>query len=370
MKNNKICEIDNGYHCSIIGTCLSLIEVRNLLGSCYEEDFSECSDYLLHGMAVNGAGSASRFSNKLNEKLNGKYKTDVYKSLKLDNSFELEKYWEKSVEEGNIAGPYWAVLSHPECSDNLRTQVFGEVHMLSHLAGASERTNLEELNQKELRISGLEKQVEDDRDRLADSEQKIRKLQKEKRELFKQLKLLKIHEKANKNTEDDVEALKAETEKLKRKLQASENRNHTLQRKVFDLMEELNSHRTFPEEENLFPVVNVEPVCGGQSADELPTDLEGRKVLLVGGRASMVPHCKSVVEVMNGSFSYHDGGREQSRIILQKQVQSADIVICALDCVSHDASRCVKRMCNDQQMVIMMKKSGLSSFARELKRVV
>ena len=84
----------------------------------------------------------------------------------------------------------------------------------------------------------------------------------------------------------------------------------------------------------------------------------------------MVPHCKAMIEEMNGKFLHHDGGKEQSRLILQNLVLSADIIICALDCVSHDASRCVKQIYRNHQQMIMMKNSGLSAIARELKKVV
>ena len=371
MGRKRIRDIDNSYHCSIIGTCLTLGEVRALFEKIYGEDLSECSDYTLHGMAVKGAGELSRFSNKLTEKLNSKYKADVFKSSKLNTRAEIEKFWKSSVAEGNVSGPYWAVLSHLGCTEELRSQVFGEVHMMSHLSGACERTNIFELKDKDKRIDNLVAVIEKLRLKMNDTALKSRALVRENRILLQERsepRLMSVNDSIL--TESDFAKLNYKIEKYKRKFAVSEKRNKELEARLFRLTEELNSSKELNKVMNNFSVEHEDHECCDTSAAFIPSDLQGRKVLLVGGRVSMVPHCKYVVEAMNGKFFYHDGGKEQSRTALQKIVLAADVVICALDCVSHDASRCVKRMCCEEQRVIMMKNSGLSTFTRKLKSAV
>ena len=43
----------------------------------------------------------------------------------------------EALEHGEIAGPYWALLTHPVTDNRLVQQVFGDVHMLSHQVGAA-----------------------------------------------------------------------------------------------------------------------------------------------------------------------------------------------------------------------------------------
>jgi len=85
----------------------------------------------------------------------------------------------------------------------------------------------------------------------------------------------------------------------------------------------------------------------------------------------MVPHYKQLVEKHGGRFIHHDGGKEASRNILPKMLGSADAVLCPVDCVSHYACNCVKKICKRyQKPFVMMRSSGLSSLAKGLSDIV
>ncbi len=43
---------------------------------------------------------------------------------------------------GDIPGAYWATLTHPESSDKLVQKAFADVHMMSHLMGATNCADL------------------------------------------------------------------------------------------------------------------------------------------------------------------------------------------------------------------------------------
>ena len=62
----------------------------------------------------------------------------------LDES-SLETQWQAALAAGAIPGAYWALLTHPCCSRRLVMRAFGEVHMLSHLVGASNRADIARL---------------------------------------------------------------------------------------------------------------------------------------------------------------------------------------------------------------------------------
>jgi hypothetical protein len=72
---------------------------------------------------------------------------------------------------------------------------------------------------------------------------------------------------------------------------------------------------------------------------------------------------------MNGTCVHHDGGDEQSMKVLANLVPKADIIVCFLNCVSHGASSCVKKISkDDNQRIIMLKTSGLTTFKKELEK--
>jgi len=74
-------------------------------------------------------------------------------------------------------------------------------------------------------------------------------------------------------------------------------------------------------------------------------DLRGNCVLCVGGRKQVRDHYRRVVEAANGRFLHHDGGIEQGSSHLAQMLERADQVVCPVDCVGHQAVRCVKNHC-------------------------
>ena len=88
----------------------------------------------------------------------------------------------------------------------------------------------------------------------------------------------------------------------------------------------------------------------------------------MGGRSTLTPHLRSLVELSNGRFAYHDGGLEERRSGLHCSLAGADMVFCPVDCISHDACLRVKRYCRQQaKPFIPLRSSGLSAFAAGLR---
>ncbi|MBK3775493.1 DUF2325 domain-containing protein [Azospirillum brasilense] len=98
-----------------------------------------------------------------------------------------------------------------------------------------------------------------------------------------------------------------------------------------------------------------------------PTDLGGRAILYVGGRTKSLPHLRAAVETRNGCLLHHDGGFEQTTRCLEGLVERADVVVCPIDCVSHDACLRVKGLCRRMgKPFVPMRSAGATSFARIL----
>ena len=65
----------------------------------------------------------------------------------------------------------------------------------------------------------------------------------------------------------------------------------------------------------------------------------------MGGRVAQVPAYREVVETRGAEFLYHDGGEENNLNQLVGTLAAADLVICQVGCISHNAYWRVKEHC-------------------------
>lgn len=373
MKRNRLADIRKDYHCSIIGTCLSLEDVRSAFEKAHVTLPKELPDYEVHGMAVKAAGSETRLANKLNDLLDSRHRAEVYQASKCTCTSELVGYWDWKFSDGQIAGAYWAVVSHSMCSINLLQRAFGQVHMVSHITGATERTRREKIIQLQQRVEGLGDEVQKQKKELSQIYDDLRDSRKQNRD---QERCNRALESRCRELENQLETLRAggsepdALENLRSKLQRTSHHRDQLETRVHELTEDYQHVREC--NHLLLNLMNDRrgPDCAACDDDcartELP-DLENKTVLLVGGRMSIVPHYRSIVEVMNGRCLHFDGGVEQSMGMLESLLPRADIVVCFLNCLSHNAANLVKRNGkSDNKQVLMLKNSGVTSFKHAL----
>lgn len=111
--------------------------------------------------------------------------------------------------------------------------------------------------------------------------------------------------------------------------------------------------------------------CHDRDTTDCPgRDLCGKSILYVGGLHKMVQHYRKLIEEQGGHFMHHDGGKEIAKSRLPGMIYKADAVVCPIDCVSHDACLSVKKYCKQSQKpYLMMRGSGLSSLAQEIKKL-
>src|SRR5262249_45708253 len=150
-------ELSPMVHCSVIGTCFTLPELRKLmrriLGG-YSEDLSE---HDLHTKAVHLACVPGLSSKLLNKALDEKHRVAIRRFNDAASQSDVEALWHEARQQGHIEGAYWAVITHPLSSESFFARVFGEIHMLSHLVGSSNRVDIRrllELEQENARLRG------------------------------------------------------------------------------------------------------------------------------------------------------------------------------------------------------------------------
>jgi hypothetical protein len=367
--------VDRRFHCAILGTCLTLQELHKVIRQAGLILEPKHSDYDAHNALVASAGQECHAARLLTRLLDRKYRTPISQLAKGDDK-ALRSHWAQALQTGDIAGPFWGLVTLPHTSPELIQRVYGDVHMLSHLAGASNRADLRRLaaleaGMAELRESALHT-ARQQRQQLAQKDAVIAELEAQL------LRRLAKDKQASVPTEADLGeqlcASRRELTQALRQLERTRRRLTSLNRRNDHLQEQLESARTAlreaEAEQQATELAFHQLLVTDPAAAAPATDLCGRQIVYVGGRTSLSPHFRTLVEKCHGHFEHHDGGVEESRANLHCLLGKADMVFCPIDCISHDACLKVKRFCKQNaKAFIPLRSSGLSAFAKELSQL-
>jgi hypothetical protein len=381
-KRRRIWEISSNVHCSIIGTCLTTAELRQILVKIQLAGAHEDSDHELHGRAVLLAGRRDHASKLLQKALDRRHRSAIGQFYKARNVEDLRNLWTSAVQRADIPGAYWAILTHPLATDELVRHVFGEVHMLSHLVGAANRADIRRLRELEIETAAL-------RDKVARQQRQLRDAVVSRDATIANLtealsKAIASHsvsspangasgESESETTAELVrelrkrlasrtsscEEMQCRLQRLKAELDLDRKRRHGLERRDSELREELEAaDRSLASQ-----------VPEGQPSRDRSIDLSGVTILYVGGRTNNVVQLRTLSEQCGAAFLHHDGGVDDRSGLLASQVAQADLVYFPVDCVSHNAVAVIKRIARQLgKPYVALRSSGLTSFVSALRR--
>jgi len=391
-RRKKIWQLDRSFHCSVVGTCLTLSELHQLCKKMRIEMRPNATDYDWHHSFVSIASSESFAAKTLGKYLDKKYKETIKQASRLPVD-ELDAFWEQSLDEDRLPAAYWALITHPGTHLSLLDRMYGEVHMLSHLSGVSLRVNLERLKQ-------LEKESKD-RDSFIDRENL-----KMKRKLSQQAALITSLEKKLETSEaikdglrkanEEIETLRGDTflKGLQKQLNEAEAGLNAKSRRIKSL-EQSNEEwkRAALESGDKICLAEMElqllrkenqaledtlerylsqgcSSCENENSCIASRNLGGSCVLYVGGRDRQCAHFRTLVEENNGKFIHHDGGLNDGSQHLGSILPKADMIFCPIDCISHSAVNRVKRFCSRTgKPLVIMRRASLAAFTRGLSEV-
>ncbi|HMN70370.1 MAG TPA: DUF2325 domain-containing protein [Rhodoblastus sp.] len=352
----NIWEVRAASACSIVGTCLTLSELRKIAKKArLVDDPHRLADYDLHGLAVQRTANDNPVARALQKHLDAKFEGLIRKSKALATDGDFASFWEDALDNGLVPGAYWACVTHPRLSPAFERRIFGEVHMMSHICGASnrgdaraaaeaQRTKAELARRLSGRIAERDERLKTQEAELCALRAEISELRSAAAERDRLRGLLDSSAMPARiaDLERERAALADENGRLRRACRALESQNARLQDKIDEdafeferasLMASFDGPRT--EETSPQSPCDAEPGC----------DLCGRRFLYVGGRPQIVCKLREWVGKRNGELLHHDGGVEQSAGILGEMVRKADVVLFPVDCVSHGAVGSVKTLC-------------------------
>ncbi len=367
QERTKLWELDHNYHCTIIGTCLTMSEVKKLLRS-FHIDITHVSSYEIHTAIVTLISSNDFPSKKTQSYLDKKFKVALQKTKKMQTD-ALKDEWKRVINNGELIATFWAVMSHPLSSEVMKKKFYGDIHMLSHMSGASNRADLK-------RLTALENEKKEFNTETQLQLIKYQKLQIENNHLQvkKQLQIEKTNDLINR-----VDALTNANEQL------MVLNNVTQCRELTSRLEKLNkvvtkiSNQNSIDKKALSAYKNeVEHLqyllCKNQEKNEClfnKQGLCGQCILYVGGKSNLIPHYRDMIEAKSGDFIHHDGGLEKNTQDLSDSLTRADWVVFPSDCISHDAYWKIKTACKKQQKPYeYLKSPGLHSLSNVLDKIM
>jgi len=348
--------------CPIIGTCLTLKELKKIaMRFGYKEGLTP---YELHSSMIQACINLPFVSKYVQKYLNEKY----WLIMRRIDRFEGEGLfcaWQEAVENGEIAGAFWAIMTRADAPSSVATQVFGDVHMMSHLQGAERRAEAKEIAELKDEISRLKEEkdrllkeinkVRDERDQvkkvISDMDYGVTRLKGEIRFLKERLTYLEEGQ--------ELQRLREENSQLREKLMNEEDLRKRLERRLDIIQEKLRSP---------VPIENFPERLPQFTQEDRRINLCKTRILYVGGMDRLKHHYRDIVEKeFNGIFEHHNGDCSNGNGRLEEMIKWADIVLCPVNCNSHNACLCVKKLCKElNKPFIMLQSSGIGSLKRAI----
>jgi len=383
----KLWELEGKYLCPVIGTCLSMDELKRIAR---RNGFAEPDHdaYRLHVEAVHLAGKRNAASEAMHKLLERKYSLVVHEFSRLRTDAEVLALWKHRLERGEVAGPLWGAMTHKLAGEETRYAIYADVHMLSHQLGAGQAADLRRashlrrehdmlraahtaVKESEAETAcanqALRRELEDMRAQLHAAEAALATLRPRLQDFESGEAMVAMGRRLflAQAQADRATALEARMQVLERRVGQLAAEKVYLTRELEDAVAERDALERLWGEEAKTP----DTPCPGACADCDPR-LQGRCVLCVGGRVPLLPQYRQLAERLGARLIHHDGGREEALARLPELLHASDAVICPTDCVGHLAYYQLKKYCKQTgKPCVLTKSSGVAGFAAALTRL-
>lgn len=379
MRRRRLWELPNKYHCPVIGVCFDVAELRRMINK-YLKYPPETTDYMWHTIAVGVCDTRCPLSEQFGRILDRRYAQTIRKFAACKSADDLRASWREICRLGmEIPAGLWAASTHPLCSEELEQEIHSDIHMIQHQVGAGVRIDLKAM--KALRDENEQLRIEQEAMRKRHELQRAESLlalQELTRRVAALQAELSARDAAARRVQRELDRLVAalpdlrERELLLVRLQDAESRLSAAREREQELEREVVRLRDLAAyAEETIEALNQDALAGGGDGGVDPLlpsvreSLLGKCVLCVGGRSGSINSYRDLIEQHGGRFMHHDGGREESLHRIEGALAAADIVICQVGCISHNAYWRVKEMCKRTGKPCMFVKSnGVSSLGR------
>lgn len=373
-------ETDECLKCPVVGVCLTLAEQKRLLKKIGLATRKR-SSFEVHELLVASGENENRLSRRVDRALERKYgRADGCWCVAERDTFLA--HFHQAFASGDYNGAVWAAAVNPKLPIEAKREIFGTIHMTMHQNGC----RYQQVKQKQVRQQKeigklrqhlketirdrreLRKECDDFRRRQAGADTALAMAENEKQQLARKLADLDQSGQVA-GLEQENAQLKAEVETLRHLLKDKQCLAIALKEKQRQLIAERDHQR----EMNVLFRKEIQTMMSGVRAcrscgDQCPGfDLCQRRVLIVGGLTRMETLYRELIEGSGGIFDYHDGYMHKGARHLESRLQRADVVLCPVNCNSHNACSVVKTLAKKHNKTVhMLSNSSLNAVSRAI----
>jgi hypothetical protein len=381
-QRTRLADLDPNVHCSIVGTCLTTAELRRLIPRHAPQlDRKHATDLQIHHTAVELSTDGGAVAKELNKALDARHALAIKKFRAANDEHALTRLWQEALASGDVPGAYWALMTHPAVTSDLRALAFGDVHMLSHLVGASNRADIR-------RLTALAEECERLREHNAHQQNRLHEMVAQHGatvdDLRRQVKALNAQRAQQPAPAakllDEVAQLRAALADRDRKLALHTTRRHdTEQRLAAEQQRATDLHAAHQLSQTAADTAHRELTAleqafmqtqdGSVRASALPA-LAGKTIAYVGGRPGTTTVLAAMVDAAGGTLLVHDGGVEDRRGLLTAMLPGADLVVFPVDCIGHNAMQVARQTCAWHGIACHpLRSASVASFVELLQRL-
>lgn len=354
-RRRRLWELSDHAHCPVIGVCMSIPASRSLLERLDVRPAIH-DDYELHCLVVSESKHRTPLAESVQKDLDTRFKQTIRQASLCKTTEALQDWWRAAVQGPQLAAAFWVTLTHPRCTPELEHKVLGHVHMLQHQVGMACRVDQARFDALLNENAVLARHLAAVQDRHTQTHlSQCNRIEHLDGILMRtRAELLKKDTEIARLQEQLQTMISAAPDLPSRQILAKEKQtliqqNQALRRQVHQARLDAASPPAPGDEPTSQPTATVATVSHLQPAprhDKTPMgSADTRAVLCVGGRPSIVPIYRQLVERTGSRFLHHDGGEEHKPAQLDATLAAADLVICQTGCVSHNAYWRVKDYC-------------------------
>jgi len=369
-RRRRLWELGHACHCPLVGVSFPLGVLRKLVDKVTNGKVV-ADDYEVHVGAVTECGTRNRLSEALQKELERRYAGVLLRFRNAKTTGQVAELWRTAVADGDVAGAFWAGLTHPRCTSELEEQMCRDLHMVQHQAGACVRADItrfnatldenkrltHDLHKAQQRATVLMAEKSADAAKHAAQIMQLRAQVVGKDSMIDSLKI------ELEQLRESIPGLESRA-KLAERLAQMEERERAMRNQINELKLELARAAEAPAapvQETARQVV--------EHVMKMPLSLNDRAVLCVGGRNGNVASYRELIEREGAQFAHHDGGLEDNANRLEASLAAADLVICQTGCISHSAYWRVKDYCKrNGKRCVFIDNPSISSLARGLEQ--
>lgn len=374
-RRRRLWDLDHHCHCPLVGVSLPMDTLRRLVNKALGGS-AVANDYEVHAGAVSECARRCKLSELMQAELDARYAREIQIFKAAKSALAVAELWIKYLKAGDVAGAFWAALSHPRCDVPLQEAMCKDLHMFQHQAGAGVRLEIARFNAlaEENAVLGRE---------LGKVQERITRVMAQKTADMERLHAELLQARADAIAKDsriafmaqDLETLQAsipqleDKQRLQKRVDQMAQRQQELEASNADLRRRLAvAERAVAERSGVERSVAESPAVPDVQA--MVVQLHQKVVLCVGGRSGNIANYRDVVERVGGKFAHHDGGVEDNASVLDANLAAADLVICQTGCISHNAYWRVKDFCKRTgKRCVFVENPSASSLERGLAQI-